>query len=138
MKFPGIDIRVAPRIVVSIATSEDGLVLESRDATLVGSLDLTDRMEFRIRTELTPAGAEVKSRTEITILADPPSPLDLLPRAALEGAGDVTTGAALRFIHGFMLNSIVSDYENWSGSPDFRRTRSAALMDVQVKNVPMN
>jgi len=130
LSFPGISLKVQPRISVSIATTAQGLILESRDATLVGSLDLTERMDFFIRTILKPVAGEVQSTTRIRILADPMAPLSLIPGPVLATTGNLATGAALKIIHSFMLDSILRDFNQWAASPEFRAGRAQALRSV--------
>lgn len=53
------------------------------------------------------ACAQVQSTTRIRILADPMAPLSLIPGPVLATTGNLATGAALKIIHSFMLDSIL-------------------------------
>ena len=80
----------------------------------------------------------LKINTSLRVLADPPSPLDVVPREALEAAGNLVTSAVLSLVQKQLVDCVAKDYNSWASSADFRRARSDAILALEKELVPVN
>lgn len=77
----------------------------------------------------------LRIQTKLRVLADPPAPLDAIPREALEAAGNLVTAAVLNLVNRQLVEAVGQDYELWAASADFRRARSDAILALEKQLV---
>jgi hypothetical protein len=136
---------VEPAVDVVVATPKAGdaaprVTISSTASRLKGSpsveaLRLKDRFSLAFTAELTWAEGDgegggaspsyIQASTRVTVWAEPLGAFALLPRAALQSAGDALLAGLSSALLPSFLKRLAADYEGWSSSAAVRAARSA-------------
>lgn len=138
LKLFTIWLRPVCEVTVEKDPTRPRLVLQSRGVEIRGSevLDqfgINDRVDLDVRCELewtAPAAdgrPRLRCRSSMRMWLDTPPQFALMPRGALQGAGDSGLGASLRLlVQGFVQN-MARDYGRWASDRQFRGLRGAEV-----------